>query len=246
MTSWFPSLPDLPVAGWAYLDLMKRCLMGWPYQNFGYKVTKEQRTRGEFWPDVAHTLLSLSRLNNIEECMFAAIFDKVPGDFMECGVWRGGACILMRAYLHANGIGNRKVVCVDSFAGVPPPTLSIDKNETFHTFGYLSVSLEEVKENFSKYGLLDDRVQFYKTWFKDICWGSPLALLRIDGDLYESTWDCLTRLYKCVSIGGFVIIDDYVCMPHVKAAVDDFRRQWGVNEEIAGVDWSAVYWRKLR
>jgi hypothetical protein len=240
MTSYFPEHSV------NYFDLLKRCLMGWPYANFGYKTTKQERTEGRYWPDIAHTLLSLSRLNNIEECCIEVIADQIPGDFMECGVWRGGACILMKAIIDAKFEGSRKVIVADSFEGVPPPTLDIDMRETFHNYGYLSVSLEQVKDNFSRYGLLDDRVQFMKGWFKDITLDSPLAVLRLDGDLYSSTMECLERLYKNVSVGGFVIVDDYVCMAHVRAAVDDFRRDNRITEGVVGVDWSAVYWRKLR
>ena len=69
----------------------------------------------------------------------------------------------------------------------------------------LAVSLEEVQRNFSKYGLLDEQVVFLKGWFKDYAADAPidkLALLRLDGDMYESTMDTLSALYDKVSRAG--------------------------------------------
>jgi len=81
----------------------------------------------------------------------------------------------------------------------------------------LAVPLEEVQALFRRYDLLDAQVRFLKGWFKDTLAGAPierLALLRLDGDLYESTMDALVPLYDKVSPGGFVIVDDYYsCAP---------------------------------
>lgn len=77
---------------------------------------------------------------------------------------------------------------------------------------YSRHSLEEVQENFRRYNLLDDQVQFLKGWFCDTLPTAPiekLAVLRLDGDLYESIMDGLNALYDKVSPGGFIIVDDY-------------------------------------
>ena len=245
MTHYFPThAPDDMRA--AYLDLLKRSLMGWPYAKLGYKVTENERLEGKDWPDDAMTLLSLSRLNNIQECMETCLRENIPGHFMECGVWRGGACILMAGILHAWGVKDREVHLADSFMGVPQSMNDRDQQQTFHKYDYLSCSEWNVKINFQRYGLLSENVKstqgFFATRLRHF--SRPLAVLRIDGDLYSSTIDCLKNLYKHVVPGGYVIIDDYVNFPHVKAAVDEFREANCISEEIAGVDWSAVYWRK--
>jgi Macrocin-O-methyltransferase (TylF) len=111
------------------------------------------------------------------------------------------------------------------------------------------VSLEEVKANFAKYGLLDDRVVFLKGWFKDTLPSAPierLAVLRLDGDMYESTMVALTSLYDKVSSNGFVIIDDYGCIESCRKAVHDFRESRGISEPILDIDGFGVYWRKVR
>ena len=104
-----------------------------------------------------------------------------------------------------------------------------------------------MKANFAKYGLLDDRVVFLKGWFKDTLRAAPierLAVLRLDGDMYESTMDALTALYDKVSAGGFVIIDDYGCIEACRRAVHDFRDARGIADKIVDIDGWGVYWRK--
>ena len=116
-----------------------------------------------------------------------------------------------------------------------------------HTFEELAVSLDEVKANFAKYGLLDNRVVFLKGWFKDTLRAAPieqLAVLRLDGDMYESTMDALTALYDKVSRGGFVIVDDYGCIDGCRRAVHDFRDARGIDDPIVDIDGWGVYWRK--
>ena len=81
-----------------------------------------------------------------------------------------------------------------------------------HQFPQLAVPLERVQDNFRRYGLLDEQVRFLKGWFRDTLPTAPierLAVLRLDGDLYESTIQALDGLYDKLSAGGFVIVDDY-------------------------------------
>jgi O-methyltransferase len=111
----------------------------------------------------------------------------------------------------------------------------------------LAVPLENVKEIFERYGLLDDQVRFLKGWFRDTLPNAPiekLAILRLDGDMYESTMDVLRNLYYRVSAGGFVIVDDYGAYSACRKAVHDFRAEHGVSEPIQEIDWTGVYWRK--
>ena len=71
-----------------------------------------------------------------------------------------------------------------------------------------------------------------------------LALLRLDGDTYESTIQALTYLYPKLSPGGFIIVDDYNAFPNCKKAVDDYRSEHQILEEIVEIDNEAVFWRK--
>jgi O-methyltransferase len=113
--------------------------------------------------------------------------------------------------------------------------------------GFLAASLDEVKGNFTRYGLLDDRVLFLRGWFKDTLPSVPiqqLAILRLDADLYESTMEGLQSLYAKVSPGGYVIIDDYASIPVCKRAVDDFRAKNGIVDTIRQIDSTGVYWQR--
>ncbi len=100
--------------------------------------------------------------------------------------------------------------------------------------------------NFRRYNLLDDQVRFLPGWFKDTLHKAPidrLAVLRLDGDMYESTIQALTALYPKVSPGGFLIVDDYA-LPGCKQAVDKFRASQRITEKMVEIDWTGWFWRK--
>jgi O-methyltransferase len=213
-------------------------------------MEQERRQPGTTWPSWAHTMVSLNRLNNIEMAVKTILKENVPGDLIETGVWRGGSCILMRAILKIHNDKSRRVFVADSFEGLPKPNAQqypSDEGDPHHLYaGYLAVSQEQVAENFRKYGLLDDQVVFLKGWFKDTLPAAPIqkvAMMRLDGDMYESTIDALNGLYDKLSPGGFCIIDDYV-LPNCKAAVEDFRKQRGITEPLVEIDQAGRYWRK--
>lgn len=212
----------------------------------------ELRSEGRDWPKVAHTMAGLRRLENLRELAQRIIDEEIPGDFIETGVWRGGCCILMRAVLAANAIKDRKVYAVDSFDGLPPPNpneFPHDQGLNLNLYRQLAVSLEQVKENFSRYGLLDEQVIFVKGLFQDTLptlEAGPFALIRLDGDLYESTYVALEALYPKLSPGGFVIVDDYGAVPACQTAVFDYRTLMGIEEPIDEIDWTGVWWQKPR
>ena len=156
----------------------------------------------------------------------------------------------MRAVLAAFGVTDRTVWVADSFQGLPPPDVGncpADAGADFHLYSELAVPREAVEESFDRYGLLDDQVRFLEGWFRDTLPTAPierLAVMRLDGDLYESTMDALTSLYPRLADGGFVIVDDYLSIENCRKAVDDYRRSHGVDDEIVQVDWTCVYWRR--
>jgi O-methyltransferase len=195
-------------------------------------------------------MIGILRLDNIEHCVTDVLHQNVPGDLVECGVWRGGASIFMRAILKAYQEIQRIVWASDSFQGFPKPSQRShpwDAKVNLSRFRQLGVSLEEVKSNFSRYGLLDDRVRFLAGWFKDTLPEAPIkeiAILRCDADLYESTMDILNALYSKVSAGGYVIIDDYKLAFGCRAAVDEFRNKHGITARMIDIDHDAVYWQR--
>jgi O-methyltransferase len=208
------------------------------------------RGEGRDWPSQAHTMVGVKRLQNLCDLTRRALDAGVTGDLIETGVWRGGACILMRGLLAAYGDKARRVVVADSFDGLPPPRADeypADSGDTHHTFRQLAITLDQVKANFAAYDLLDGQVEFLKGWFRDTLPGlrtRQWAVIRLDGDMYESTMDGLVNLYDGLSPGGFIIVDDYGAIPACKAAVDDFRALRGIDAEITWVDWTGVWWQK--
>ena len=210
----------------------------------------EHRISGLDWPAYADTMIGIKRLENIEFCFREVIKNNIPGDFIETGVWRGGATIFMKALLKDSNINNRIVWAADSFEGLPTPNEDLyeaDKGAIHHLFPELAISIEVVKRNFEKYDLLDENVKFLKGWFKDTLPVAPidkLAIIRLDGDMYESTMDGLTNLYPKLSNGGFIIIDDWGAGTACQQAVIDYRERNRIGDDIKEIDGIGVYWQK--
>ena len=212
---------------------------------------REKRDFGLDWPAAAETMIGMQRLTSLQHCVEAVLAEDIDGDLVECGVWRGGACILMRAVLAVYEDEARCVWLADSFAGVPPPDMdnyTADRDLRLDlSADVLAISEAAVRANFERFGLLDERVRFLPGWFKNTLTDAPIeriALLRLDGDLYESTIQALDALYPRLSERGFCIIDDYHAIPACRQAVTDYRRENEISDEISDIDGSGVLWRK--
>ncbi|WP_298510432.1 TylF/MycF/NovP-related O-methyltransferase [uncultured Kordia sp.] len=260
----------------AYLELLKNCLtyqlwnasdgsafevsISKPLISFARIIhrikevfkfsTADKREFGLDWPAKALTMAGRERLNNIEYCTKLILQEGIEGDFIETGVWRGGCTIFMRALLKSYGDTKRSVWVADSFSGMPKPNKKeypADKKYDLSMWKTLAVTADEVRENFKRFDLLDEKVKFLEGWFSETLPKAPiekLAMIRLDGDLYESTMDALKSLYHKLSDGGFIIVDDYHCAPPCKQAIDEFREANSITDKIVSIDWSAIYWRK--
>ncbi len=243
-----------------YLELLKSALTRMAFEDESLipedpdrvpvPLDLELRSVGRDWPLHAETMIGLARLENVQHAVETVITENVPGDLIETGVWRGGTVIFMRALLAAYGERSRQVWAADSFEGIPRVDTSRYPADEIATglseIRELAVPLAQVQANFQRYGLLDDRVRFLPGWFRDTLPTAPierLAVLRLDGDLYESTIIALESLYPKLSPGGFTIIDDYA-LPMCRAAVDDYRNRHGITDSIREVDWTGIYWRR--
>jgi hypothetical protein len=243
-----------------YLDLLERSLLDGIYGE----RPLEMRLRG-VWQRLrhpyltgrgvlqlsarAHTAIGATRLRHLRHLVERTIQEGIPGDYIETGVWRGGACILIRGVLAAHDVLDRRVYCADTFAGLPRPNKKYpaDKRDHLHAFRELAVSEEIVRQNFAAYDLLDNQVVFLKGLFADTLprlSRNSFALIRLDGDMYGSTTDALNNLYDCVSPSGFVVIDDYGGLRNCAKAVHDFLDRRGLQVEIQPIDESCVWWQK--
>jgi len=235
----------------AYLDLMRDSLIGRLNEDpplpaskvEGYKP--DYREQGWDWPSKAPSMIGGLRMENVRRECERVVTENVPGDFVETGVWRGGATIMMRAVLAAYEVKDRRVFAADSFAGFPEQG-AVDSNFTVGGVSDFTVSLEDVKANFARYGLLDEQVVFLEGLFSDTLPKAPIeriAVLRLDGDLYESTRDGLA-LYSKLSRGGTLIADDYFLFEGQRKAIDEFRDAHGIADPIIRIDHFGGFWIK--
>jgi macrocin-O-methyltransferase TylF-like protien len=138
----------------------------------------------------------------------------------------------------------------DSFEGLPRPDpdhYPADRKDRLFAFRELAISEAEVRRNFEAYGLLDEQVVFVKGLFKSTLptlAGERFAVIRLDGDMYESTMDALVNLYDGLSPGGYAVIDDYGILASCRRAVHDFLNTRALAPRIEPIANGAVWWRK--
>jgi hypothetical protein len=244
-----------------YLDLLKRSLTNTIFaiepDSGADALRYVSAAISHYQNSSAVSILPLSRLDNLQHCILDVVSRNVPGDFVETGVWRGGATIFMRGVLKVLDVRDRTVWAADSFEGLPEPDADKFPLESAafkgaamtKYYNHLAVGIEEVKRNFAAYKMLDEQVKFLKGWFKDTLPTAPirqLAIMRLDGDYYESTRDALVPLYDKLSVGGYVIIDDYGedTWTYCRRAVDEFRAERGITSPLIQIDRPCVYWQK--
>jgi O-methyltransferase len=205
-----------------------------------------------------HTYVRRPGLDNVEHCVRTVVDDGIAGDLVDAGTLRGGIGILMRGILHASGDIERKVLVADSFRGLPPPgeVDSVFDREIWYALAdhlpqynlLCDETLDQVRKNFEAYGLLDQQVEFVEGRFCDSLPRlppRPLAVIRADADWYEGTRDILNYLYPMLSLGGFMLIDDYK-LQGCKKAVDEYRVKNKVYDKLRIVDEvdGVIFWRK--
>ena len=213
-----------------------------------FSNSKDRFEGTECWPLEADSMIGVYRMVNIYESIKDVCERRIDGDFVETGVWKGGACVLANAIIHQLGQQNqRKVHVFDSFEGLPMPYMEQDEGDIHHKHDFLSVSLDYVKGVFSKYGYLTDNVVFHKGFFSETMKNtsdiSKISVLRLDGDMYSSTIEVLDALYDKVSDGGIIIVDDWT-LPGAHSAVNDFLSSRGEQVQFFDIDNYSCYWRK--
>lgn len=245
----------------AYLELLKLCLCDlagtattsvWAHTD-GTMLSRELsgeelgvRAAGVDWPLHGVTMVGLTRLDDLHACVDSVLRDGVEGDVIEAGTWRGGASVLMRAALDSAGARDRTVWVADSFQGFPADDEDHPDRGGFAGVDYLAVGVDRVRENFERLGF-DEGVRFVEGFFEDTLpglTGRTWSIIRLDGDSYEATWTGLQSLYGGLSVGGYVVIDDYNALEECRQAVEEFRTLNGITDPIETVDWTAVRWQR--
>ncbi len=166
------------------------------------------------------------------------IHNNIEGDLVECGVYAGSQCGAMALAVQQSK-SDKIIHCFDSFCGFPKasdkddkgwqdrlglgssaePSNPLDPNWGFDT----RMTADRVKRHFTDWGFPLSMFQFYEGWFQDTVpkFDKKISLLRLDGDLYDSTMVCLQNLYPKLSVGGVCIIDDYE-VPGCRKAFEEY------------------------
>ncbi len=198
----------------------------------------------------ALTMCGEASVKHLLGALETIVAEGVPGDLLEAGVWRGGLPIIMRAFLRARDLADRRVWVADSFVGLPSaPDDPRDRVAyvLMEPIVHLAVSRAEVERAFAFFALLDAQVCFLEGWFADTLARAPierLALIRLDGDFFESTMTSLEALYPKLSRGGYLIVDDYNLPLGCKDAVDEYRARHRISAPMESINTQAVFWRK--
>ena len=193
----------------------------------------------EIWEKTKHyTMISIERAYNIFKSVEYVVKNNITGDFVECGVWKGGSCMIMAASLLKLGKQDRKIILYDTFTGMTEP----DENDCIAWTGknmkerwknskdkkgnnLWAAGIDEVKKNMRSTGYPEKKVEFN---IGDVCITLDkkkpqlISLLRLDTDWYESTKKELEVLYPLLNKSGALIIDDYGHFTGAKKAVDEY------------------------
>lgn len=185
------------------------------------------------------TMTSKERMYALYKAVEYIINSKLPGDFVECGVWRGGSAMLMARTLLQMGVTDRIIYLYDTFEGMPEPTeddyvvsdraiRAVDrwkKDQKADHNKWCFSPLPEVKKNMLSTGYPEDNIVFVKGKVEDTIpetMPSQIALLRLDTDFYDSTKHELIHLFPLLTENGVLIIDDYGFWAGTKKAVDEY------------------------
>lgn len=213
-----------------------------------------------FWKVCLHAQQNYASLSNVYDLTELIENNRLPGAIVECGVWRGG-CAAVMAAVAAKARSHRRIWLFDSFEGMPEAS-SEDIGEDAQCLsgnlrsgrlvpiGTNVASIDEVRNLlFNTLRLEENNVTIVRGWFQNTVPEyqsriGPIAILRIDGDWYESTRVCIENLYDNVVDGGYVIIDDYGFFPGCKKAVDEFVERRALKARLTAIDYSRVYFKK--
>jgi len=216
---------------------------------FSYKITKishvdpiidnDEKFTRVYEKCKDYTMTSKERMYALYKAVEYIVNSKLPGDFVECGVWRGGSAMLMAHTLLQMGEADRKIYLYDTFEGMPEPTevdyvvsdtriRAVDrwkKDQKGDYNKWCFSPLPEVKGNMLSTGYPESNIIFVKGKVEDTIPETippQIALLRLDTDLYDSTKHELIHLFPLLTENGVLIIDDYGFWAGTKKAVDEY------------------------
>lgn len=201
-----------------------------------------------------YTLLSQERLFSLYAIAKQICIDDIPGNFVECGTYRGGTAAMLASVVRRYSLRPRQIYAFDTFAGMPEPTefdrhQGIPANETDWGEGTLEAPIDEYLAVVCKALNVGDLVVAVPGLFADTLPENQakigaIALLHADGDWYESTMDIFNNLYDSVVVEGFIQIDDYGHWEGCRQAIREFDRRIHAAFPLRGIDDTGVWFRK--
>jgi O-methyltransferase len=192
-----------------------------------------------------NTMVGPARIENLSRLAQRIEDEQIPGDVVECGVYKGGTAALLARSATNSGLP-RTIWLFDSFQGMPPATAS-DGPEAASWVGNLSSSPRRVENLLCRVGADLSRVRIVPGLFQDTFPAvdiPQIALLNIDADWYESVKLCLEKFYNAVVPRGFISIDDYGAWPGCRRAVDEFFQSHALSYALQRVDDTAHWFQK--
>ncbi|MDB9511830.1 macrocin O-methyltransferase [Kamptonema animale CS-326] len=184
-----------------------------------------------------YTMTSIEALFALYTSVNYVLDRQIPGDIVECGVWRGGSALLAALIMKARKVSDRQLYLYDTFQGMPTPTeFDVDKygrtgfemmEQYGDEVGWCYASLEDVQAAFSVHNF-DFEIHFVQgDVIETLEKIKPeiISVLRLDTDWYESTALEFQLLYPRLSTGGVLIVDDYGCWAGSRKATDDYFRE---------------------
>jgi O-methyltransferase len=195
-----------------------------------------------------YSMCAYNEIKQTQDLLVDVINNNIEGSLVETGVWRGGIGMWMQAILKYYNV-RKDIWLFDMFGLFPEPIHEKDKyiNNIIKFLFANPPTVDDVRNNFRKMDLLDSNIKFVVGEFKNTVPVSKInniALLRLDGDHYDSTMIVLENYYWNISKGGYCIIDDYN-NEHIacRNAVDEFRLKHSINNKIIDTHGGSVYWQ---
>ncbi len=240
------------------------------FRTLGYTISRRSNSKtqsqefisdGEIFIEIyekckKYTSTSIERMNALFAATKYVVENKIPGDIVECGVWKGGSMMLCAYTLLYLNDTSRKIYLYDTYEGMTEPTevdVSFDNKSAAeikkqyepyiqaNSKAWLYISLEQVKKYLSLTGYPLDKLIFVKGKIEDTIpdmMPKQISILRLDTDWYESTYHELYHLYPRLSVNGFLILDDYGHWEGARKATNNYFKENNINIFLNRIDYT--------
>lgn len=237
-------------------------------EKLGYTVVRKKTGPVNTCPDIKeakfwdlynfckpYSMTGIERMYSLYTSVNYVLSNNIKGDFVECGVWRGGSAMMIAKILLHRNVTDRKIYLYDTFEGMSAPTvddINIVGQDATILLGQDELSkdsklwcyadLADVQKNMNSTGFAQGNIVYVKGKVEETIPatipGENIALLRLDTDWYESTKHELIHLYPKLQANGVLIIDDYGHWEGCKKAVDEYFEKNKINMLLNRVDYT--------